>query len=93
MPDLLRKLTLKGQAEEDIYFAERDRELIKALHKKKLHKVVQCKNNRDKKLTKQYEKRFAKITEKHKNKPKRLARACKELIVEIVERCSRRHGK
>lgn len=65
MSDFVRKLTLKGQAEEDIYFAKRDRELIEALHKKKLHKVVKCENNRDKKLTKQYEKRFAKITKKH----------------------------
>lgn len=93
MLSLSERLTLKGKAEEDIYFAKRDRELIEALHKKKLHKVVQCKNDRDKKLTKQYEKRFAKITDKHKNKPKRLARACKDLIVEIVNRCSRRHGK
>ena len=31
MPDLLRKLTLKGQAEEDIYFAKRERELIEAM--------------------------------------------------------------
>lgn len=93
MPDYSKKISLKGLAEEDIYFAKRDRELIEALHKKKLHKVVQCKSNHDKKLTKQYEKRFTKITNKHKKKPKRLAQACKELIAEIVERCSRRHGK
>lgn len=93
MPDLIQKLNLKGQAEEDIYFAKRDRELIKALHKKKLHKVVECESKGDKKLTRGYEKRFEKITDKHKNKPKRLARACKELIDEIVDRCTGRHRK
>jgi hypothetical protein len=35
MSDSLNKLWLKGQAEEDIYFAERDRELIAALRKKR----------------------------------------------------------
>ncbi|MEW8507953.1 MAG: hypothetical protein AB2598_14735 [Candidatus Thiodiazotropha sp.] len=35
MADSLNKLWLKGQAEEDIYFAERDRELIAALRKKR----------------------------------------------------------
>lgn len=29
------KLRLKGMAEEDIYFAKRDRELIDALHKRR----------------------------------------------------------
>lgn len=29
------KLRLKGMAEEDIYFARRDRELIDALHKRR----------------------------------------------------------
>ncbi|MEW8398316.1 MAG: hypothetical protein AB2707_19350, partial [Candidatus Thiodiazotropha sp.] len=35
MADSFNKLWLKGQAEEDIYFAKRDRELIAALRKKK----------------------------------------------------------
>jgi hypothetical protein len=34
MPDFPDKLRLKEQAEEDIYFAKRDRERIKALHEK-----------------------------------------------------------
>ena len=34
MSDTLEKLRLKGQAEEDIYFAKRDRELIEALHRR-----------------------------------------------------------
>ena len=82
---------IKGNAEEDIYFAKRDRELIEALHKKRLKKVVKCEDDVEKKIIKEYEQRFVKITKKNKKKPKRLLRACKKLITEIMERCSARH--
>lgn len=32
--DFTEKLRLRGKAEEDIYFAQRDRELIEAMHDK-----------------------------------------------------------
>ena len=35
MPNFVETMRLKGLAEEDIYFARRDRELIAALRKKK----------------------------------------------------------
>jgi len=91
MSNFVNKMILKGKAEEDIYFAKRDRELIEALRKKRLGKVVECEDEDDKGQTKRYEKRFKKIAAKHKKKPKRLARACKELIDEIVDRCSEKH--
>ena len=93
MSGFIDKLSLKGMAEEDIYFAKRDRELIEALHKKQLHKVVHCKKDNSKERTKQYEKRFEAIADKHKGKPKRLARACKNLVNEILDRCSSRKNK
>lgn len=88
MADFTDKLSLKGMAEEDIYFAKRDRELINALHKKKLEKVVECEHDGKKQLVKQYEKRFEKITDKHKKKPKKLLRACHDLVEEILHRCA-----
>jgi len=91
MSDFIGKLKVKEKAEEDIYFAKVDRELIEALHKKRLHKVVKCEDDAEKKIAKEYEQRFEKITKKNKKKPKRLLRACKELIAEIMERCSARH--
>ena len=91
MSDFIGKLKVKGKTEEDIYFAKRDRELIEALHKKRLHKVVKCEDDAEKKTAKEYEKRFEKIANKNKKKPKRLLRACKELIAEIMEKCSARH--
>jgi len=65
--------------------------LIVELNKKRLHKVVKCEDDVEKKTAKEYEKRFKKIANKNKKKPKRLLRACKELIAEIMERCSARH--
>ncbi|WED27801.1 hypothetical protein L3V77_06060 [Vibrio sp. DW001] len=34
MVDFVEKLRLKGKAEEDLYFAKHDRELIDAMHKR-----------------------------------------------------------
>ena len=91
MSDFIDALKVKGKAEEDIYFAKRDRELIEALRTKRLRKVVKCEDDAEKKVAKEYEKRFDKITSKHKKKPKKMLRACKELVTEILERCSTRH--
>lgn len=38
MTNLTEKLRLKGMAEEDIYFARRDRELIEAMHRRESQK-------------------------------------------------------
>jgi hypothetical protein len=90
MTDFVDKLRLKGKSEEDIFFAKRDRELLEALHAKRLHKVVECEDDAKRKVANAYEKRFKKLTKKHKAKPKKLARACKELIAEIMDRCSKK---
>lgn len=34
MVDFVEKLRLKGKAEEDLYFAKHDRELIEAMHRR-----------------------------------------------------------
>ena len=47
MADITDKLRLKEQAEEDIYFAKRDRERVKALRDKRLAEQKQ-KDNADK---------------------------------------------
>ena len=48
MGDFASKLRLKGLAEEDVYFAKRDRELLEALRKKKLAKEVTCDSDGEK---------------------------------------------
>ena len=40
MADFTERMRLKGKAEEDIYFAELDRKLIKALHEKQAEKAI-----------------------------------------------------
>jgi hypothetical protein len=83
MGDFLDKLRLKGMADEDIYFAKKDKELIRALHKKKLAKLAQCEIPDGKKHAETFEKRFEKITEKHKKRPRKLLRRYRELIDDI----------
>jgi len=80
---------MKEAAEEDIYFAERDLELIEALRKKTLTKVAEC-GNGDTREAKELEKRFESLAEKNKSRPHRLARSLRNLLDEIGEVCTRR---
>jgi len=89
MGDFVDKLRSKEAAEEDLYFAKRDVELIKALHKKKLAKFAKC-GSGEKKRAKDYEKRFESITEKNKKRPRRLLRSYRALLDEIRNACKRR---
>ena len=73
MADSFNKLWLKGQAEEDIYFAKRDRELIEALRKKKLRKKLEDTDKKTRNRARKYEDRFVKITINTVKKPKKNA--------------------
>ncbi len=84
----MEKLKLKGMAEEDIYFAKRDRELIEALRQKRLKEQVTCPSDGNKKIkAKSYEKKFQKITRKHRKRPKRLVEGYRKLIEKIKKKC------
>ncbi len=83
MADSLNKLWLKGKAEEDIYFAKRDRELIAALRKKKLCKQLDNCDKKSRKLAKKYEDRFENIAEEHGEKPKRMRKELSKLVGKI----------
>ncbi len=74
------KLRLKALAEEDIYFAKRDRELIKALHKRRLAKHLKVDTKKAKKKAKRLQKAYADVTIGHKDRPKRLAKFYRGLI-------------
>jgi hypothetical protein len=91
MSDFVDKLRLKEIAEEDLYFAKQDRELIRALHEKKLSKLAKCGNAGEKEQAETFEKRFEKVTEKHKKKPRKLLRRYRALLDDIKEVCKRRH--
>ena len=89
MSDFVDNLRLKEAADEDIYFAKRDVELIEALRKKKLSKLAKC-DGGERKRAKDFEKRFKSLADKHKRKPRRLMRAIHALLDEIKEACKRR---
>ena len=78
------RLRLKERAEEDIYFAKRDQELIKALREKELAETVGAKKKKQKKLAKSFEKKFKRVTKKHKKKPRKLIKAYRKLIKKIL---------
>ena len=87
MRPLMEKLKLKGMAEEDIYFAKRDQELIEALRREKLKEQVKCPSDGNKIKTRSYEKKFQKITRKHRKRPKRLIKGYRKLIETIKKKC------
>lgn len=90
MNKFVEKLRLKERAEEDVYFAKQDLELIKALHKKKLSKLAKCGDSDDKKQAEVFEKRFESVTDKNKKRPRKLLRGYRALLDEIKEACKRR---
>ena len=87
MPDFVDKLKLKGMAEEDVYFAKRDRELIEALRKKKLAEKARCSNKKGEDKAAAYQAAFDEITRKHRKKPKRLVKSYRKLIDKIRRKC------
>ena len=89
MTKLPEKLRLKALAEEDIYFAKRDRELIKALHKRRLAKHLKIDKKKARKKAKRLQKAYAEVTENHGGRPKRLAKHYRGLIRKALKLANR----
>jgi hypothetical protein len=73
MPDFIETMRLKEQAEEDIYFAKLDRELIAALHKETLDNLSTVETKKAKKLTRSYEKELNKLAQAHRKDHEKLS--------------------
>ena len=84
MSRFVETLRLKELAEEDIYFAKRDQELIQALHRKRLAEAVAADTSEDKKLARSFEKRYRKINRSCRKKPLKLIRALRRLVDKIL---------
>jgi hypothetical protein len=84
MSKFVETLRLKDLAEEDIYFAKRDQELIQALHKKRLAEAIAAETAKEKKLARSFEKRYRKINRCCQKKPLKLIRALRRLIDRIL---------
>ena len=92
MNEFANKMKLKEMAEEDIYFAKRDRELIEALRQKRLKEHVQCPSEGNRDRAKAYEKKFKKITRKHRDDPESMIEAYRKLIRKIRRKCASLKG-
>jgi ATP-dependent exoDNAse (exonuclease V) alpha subunit len=84
MSRFVESLRLKELAEEDIYFARRDQELIEALHKKRLAEAVAAATPEEKKLARTFEKHYRKINRCCQMKPLKLIRALRRLVDRIL---------
>ena len=91
MTDFPDKLRLKALAEEDIYFAKRDRELIRALHERRLakHLKVEAKKKKKKKAE-ALEGKYATATVEHRNRLAKLAKCYRSLIDKALKLVKRK---
>ena len=92
MTDYPEKLRLKALAEEDIYFAKRDRELIRALHERKLAKHLDIGAKKKKKKAEVLEEKYAAATVEHWFELRKLGKCYRSLIdkaLKLVKRKSR----
>jgi hypothetical protein len=90
--DFPTKLRLKALAEEDIYFAKRDRELINALHERRLAKHLKLESNRKKKKAQLLERRYARVSAEHRDRPRKLGRRYRKLVDKALK-LIRRKGR
>ena len=84
MTKFVEKLKMKEQAEEDRYFAEHDRELIKALRKKKLAKALEIENEEHKAAARMFEREFDHVSDVYRDKPKKRLKAYRRLLNMIL---------
>jgi hypothetical protein len=84
MSKIAETLRLKELAEENIYFAKRDQELIQALQRKRLAEAVVADSAKESKLARSFEKRYRKIHRACRKNPLKLIRALRRLIDKIL---------
>jgi ATP-dependent exoDNAse (exonuclease V) alpha subunit len=85
MSRFVETLRLKELAEEDIYFARRDQELIQALHERNLAEAVAADTRKARKLARSFEKEYRKVNRACKKEPLKLMWAIRRLIDSIQE--------
>ena len=90
MSNFPEKLRLKALAEEDIYFAKRDRELIKALHERKLAKHLKLEAKKKKKKAQVLEDKYAAATVENGHKLKKLGKCYRSLIDKALKLIKRK---
>ncbi|MGB7934860.1 MAG: hypothetical protein WCH04_22075 [Gammaproteobacteria bacterium] len=84
MSKFVETLRLKELAEEDIYFAKRDQELIQALHNKRLAEAVAAATRKNRNLARTFEKQYRKVSRVCRKEPLMLIRAIRRLVDRIL---------
>ena len=84
------KLRLKEMAEEDIYFAKRDRELIEALHERRLAEHLKIEKKKKIKKAEALEDRYAAVTVEHWYALKKLGKCYRSLIDKALKLVKRK---
>ena len=80
MSKFAEKLRTRGKVEEDLYFAKRDRELLKAMRKEKLAKALDVGGKKKKKACKELQQDFSRQSKRYKKHHEKLAKAYKKLL-------------
>jgi hypothetical protein len=97
MDSFVEKWRLKEMAEEDIYFARRDLELIEALHQRQLTQRAPCDHFTQKQEAKAFEDRYAALSSdantatEHTDKRRQLLQSLRQLVDDILGACKRQH--
>lgn len=92
MTNIVEKLRLHEMAEEDVWFARHDLELLDALHRKQLRQLADCGDDATAaRQAQDFEERFAEITETHADSHGHLVAAYRGLLADIARVCKRRH--
>jgi transcription initiation factor IIE alpha subunit len=84
MSKFVETLRLRELAEEDIYFAKRDLELIQALHNTRLAEAVAATTRKNRKLARTFEKQYRKVNRACRKEPLMLIRALRRLVDRIL---------
>jgi Ni/Co efflux regulator RcnB len=84
------KLRLKAMAEEDIYFAKRDRKLIRAMHERKLAQHLKIDKNNEKKKAERLEDKYAIVRAEHWCDPRKLQKRYRNLIDKALKLVKRK---
>jgi len=84
MSKFVETLRLKELAEEDIYFARRDQELIQALHNQRLAEAVAAATRKNRNLARTFEKQYRKVSRVCRKEPLMLIRAIRRLVDRIL---------
>ncbi len=84
MTNFSDQLRLKEMAEEDIYFARRDRELIKALHEEKLAERLKADEYEKLEKAKELQQEYAQARSKHRLDMQTLAEHYRKLVARAL---------